>query len=250
MNRLSNFLFAGVETRRSPGFILALVLLISLAAAGCNNQNANNANVEDDPRAQPPFTSGVAPQPDAQVAVIECENPAYGKIVMELYPNLAPKMVARFKELATKGFYNGVTFHRIDPELGIIQGGDPLSKDADPRNDGSGDSDLPDLPGEFSDQLYDTGIVGAARQGAGGPDKDGKPMTTKQSWDTANCQFFITLKRQIGFDRQYTIFGKVIQGINNAHIIAGAPVEQGTNRPEEKIVIKSITLEPRTNYVK
>ncbi|MEO6394082.1 MAG: peptidylprolyl isomerase [Pyrinomonadaceae bacterium] len=250
MNRLSNFFNSVLNQRKTAVGILILTALLAVGVSGCKNKNANSANVDDDPRAQPPFTSGVAPQPDAQVAVIECENPAYGKIVMELYPNIAPKMVARFKELIAKGFYNGVTFHRIDPNLGIIQGGDPLSKDADPANDGSGDSDLPNVPGEFSDLLYDTGIVGAARKGPGGPNKDGTPMTAKQAWDTANCQFFITLKRQIGFDRQYTIFGKVVQGMNNANIIAGAPVEQGTERPEEKIVIKSVTLEPRSNYVK
>ena len=98
---------------------------------------------------------------DAEVAVIEMENPAYGKIVIELYPNIAPKMVERFKQLIKEGFYNGTTFHRIDPKLGIIQGGDPLSKDNNPDNDGTGDSPYPNVPGEYSDIPFERGIVGA-----------------------------------------------------------------------------------------
>ncbi len=90
-------------------------------------------------------------------------------------------MVARFKKLAGAGFYNGTAIHRIDPELGIIQGGDPNSKDNNPLNDGTGSSGEPNLPAEFSDILYERGTVGAARA---------------QTEDSANCQFYITLKRQ------------------------------------------------------
>jgi cyclophilin family peptidyl-prolyl cis-trans isomerase len=67
--------------------------------------------------------------------------------------------------------------------------------------------------------------------------------------DTANCQFFITLQAQPQFDGKYTVFGHVIQGINNAEIIMRAPVEQGTERPAEKIVIKGISLQPRAKFV-
>jgi cyclophilin family peptidyl-prolyl cis-trans isomerase len=213
---------------------------MSAALSSCGDKNANtNANSDSDAIA--PVKKGVKPQPDADVVVIDTD---FGKIVIELYSNVAPKMVERFKSLIKDGTYNGVTFHRVDPNLGIIQGGDPLSKDNDPSNDGTGDSKLPDLPSEFSDIPYDAGIVGAARQGAGGP------LTEKQSWDTANCQFFITLKRQPAFDQRYTVFGKVIQGLNNANVIAGAPKATGTERPDPSVFIKSITLEPRANYAK
>ncbi len=170
---------------------------------------------------------GIKPEPDAQVAVIETD---YGRIVLELYPNLAPQMVARFKQLAAEGFYNGTTFHRIDPTLGIIQGGDPLSKDNDPDNDGTGSSQGPNLTAEFSDVPYERGTVGAARA---------------QDNDSANCQFFITLKRQPQFDQRYTVFGKVIEGLGDADIISHAPVREGTDRPDDKITIKSITFQPR-----
>ena len=224
------------QFRRACAAWCAGVVLLALMA-GCggaptsNNSNAtSNANVK----------RGVKPEPDAEVAVIEMENPAYGRIVMELYPNIAPKMVERFKQLVREGFYNGTTFHRIDPQLGIIQGGDRLSKDANPNNDGTGDSDYPDLPAEFSDVPYDRGVVGAARQGAR-PDLG---ITEEQARDTANSQFYITLKRVPPFDGNYTVFGRVIEGMNNADIIALAPVG-AASRPSEKIVVKSITLQKR-----
>jgi cyclophilin family peptidyl-prolyl cis-trans isomerase len=70
-------------------------------------------------------------------------------------------------------------------------------------------------------------------------------MTEEQAYDSANCQFYITLKRVPYFDRRYTVFGRVVEGLNNADIIAGAPVEPETDRPTDKIIIKSITLQPR-----
>jgi cyclophilin family peptidyl-prolyl cis-trans isomerase len=190
---------------------------------------------------------GITPQPDDQVAVIETAD--FGTIVIELYPNLAPQMVERFKKLIRERFYDGTTFHRINPESGLIQGGDPLSRDDDPTNDGTGDSPYPNVPGEFSDIPFDRGTVGAARRGAS-PEIAGRPaLTEAQARDTANCQFFITLKPQPQFDGDYTVFGQVISGINNADIISGAPVEPGTERPADKIVIKSISLQPRANYI-
>jgi len=131
--------------------------------------------------------------------------------------------------------------------LGIIQGGDPLSKDNDPGNDGSGNSPYANVPGEMSDIPFERGIVGAARQGAA---PEGEPGLTKaEARETANCQFYITLKRQPDFDNEYTVFGKVIQGISVADAISGAPTEEGTERPAVKIVIKSIALQPRSSLL-
>ena len=76
----------------------------------------------------------------------------------------------------------------------------------------------------------------------------GGGLTEAQARDTANCQFFITLRPEPQFDNDYTVFGKVIQGINNAEIIMQAPVEEGAERPADKIVIKSIRLEPRSKF--
>jgi peptidylprolyl isomerase len=171
---------------------------------------------------------GVTPVPDNEIAVIEMENAsAYGSITLELYSNIAPKMVARFKELAREGVYNGTTFHRINQS--VIQGGDPLSKDNDPTNDGTGGSGKTNVPAEFSDIPYDSGIVGAARS---------------MDPNSANSQFFITLKRDPGFDNKYTIFGKVIEGMNNVRTISGVQPKDG-ERPVEPVRIRSVTIRPR-----
>jgi peptidyl-prolyl cis-trans isomerase B (cyclophilin B) len=217
--------------------VLSLTMTFLIGGCGAKNAtNSSNSNLGANVK------KGIKPAPDAEVAVIEMENPAYGKIVVELYPNIAPKMVERFKQLIKTGFYNGTTFHRIDPQLGIIQGGDPLSKDDDPNNDGTGDSPNPNVPGEFSDVPYERGIVGAARKGA----NPQFGMTEDEARATGNCQFFITLKSVPAFDENYTVFGRVIEGMNNADVIAGAPTEPSNpSRPSEKIVVKSITLQSR-----
>lgn len=226
--------------------VLCMSVVLLVFMAGCGN---NTTSKDSDANVNANIKRGVKPEPDAEVAVIELENPAYGKIVMELYPNIAPKMVERFKQLIKEGFYNGTTFHRISPPLGIIQGGDPLSKDDNQDNDGGGDSPYPNIPAEFSDIPYERGIVGAARKGAS-PEFG---LTEEQARDTSNCQFYITLKRVPFFDGNYIVFGRVIEGMNNADVIAGAPViSRSTDRPgdspsypADKIVIKNITLQPR-----
>jgi cyclophilin family peptidyl-prolyl cis-trans isomerase len=225
------------QLRRACAAACAGVVLLALMA-GCQGGGPANGNSNSSSNAN--VRQGVKPVPDAEVAVIELENPAYGRIVIELYPNIAPKMVERFKQLVREGFYNGTTFHRVDLQLGIIQGGDRLSKDDNPNNDGVGDSDYPDLPAEFSDVPYERGVVGAARQGA----NPQFGISEEQARDTANSQFYITLKRVPPFDGNYTVFGRVIEGMSNADIIAGAPVEP-PSRPVERIVVKSITLQPR-----
>lgn len=203
--------------------VIILVVIISAFALSCNGNkasNSKNSNAE--------VKKGVVPIADAEVAVIEMENSAaYGTIKLELYSNVAPKMVARFKELAKEGVYDGVTFHRINES--VIQSGDPLSKDANPGNDGTGKSDKPNVEAEFTDLKYDTGIVGAAR----GADNN-----------SANSQFFITLKRETEFDNRYTIFGKVIDGMNNVRTISGVQPKEG-ERPVEPIRIKHISFVPR-----
>src|SRR5215213_1446953 len=199
-------------------------VMLGLVVAGCspssntNRSSAANAEVK----------KGVAPVADNEIAVIEMENgAAYGTIKMELYSNIAPKMVERFKELAREGVYNGTTFHRVNQS--VVQGGDPNSKDDNPANDGTGGSTKPNVDAEFSDIPYDTGIVGAARS---------------QNFISANSQFFITLKREAGFDNKYTIFGKVIDGMNNVRTISGVQPKE-VERPVEPVRIKSVTIQPR-----
>ena len=197
------------------------MLTAALCLTACDNGPAART-------ANSPVKTGVAPVADSEVAVIEMENgAAFGTITIELYSNIAPKMVERFKQLAREGVYDGTTFHRINQS--VIQGGDPLSKDPDPNNDGTGKSSKPNVNAEFSDIPYDTGILGAARG---------------QDNNSANSQFFITLKRESGFDNRYTIFGKVIDGMNNVRTIAGVQPKNG-ERPVEAIRIKHISIVPK-----
>lgn len=202
--------------------MISIALISLLGISACESKTAKNTS------ATPSITKGVAPIADTEVAVIEMENSsAFGTITIELYSNVAPKAVARFKELAREGFYNGVTFHRINQS--VIQGGDPNSKDDDPRNDGTGSSPKPNVPAEFSDLLYDSGIVGAARS---------------SDPNSANSQFFITLRRVPDFDQKYTIFGKVIDGMNNVRTISGVQPKEG-ERPVEPVRIKTVRIEPK-----
>jgi cyclophilin family peptidyl-prolyl cis-trans isomerase len=239
--------FVRRAARTVKALTLAACVCLSLLAASCGGDGTQTRDFDADAGERANVKRGVKPEPDAEAAVIET---GYGRIVIELYPNIAPKMVERFKTLAKEGFYNGTTFHRINPSTGVVQGGDPLSKDADLSNDGAGDSPYPDVPAELSDIPFDRGVVGAARQGER-PPMGGLPGLTKaQAYDTANCQFYITLRRVPGWDSEYTVFGRVIEGMNNVQIIAEAPTRPGTEQPDEKIVIKSITLQPRANFQK
>jgi cyclophilin family peptidyl-prolyl cis-trans isomerase len=218
--------------KRSGPKLLFVVIALALSFTACTEKDSNtgtatNANAGAAPNAR----SAVKPEADTEVAVIETAD--YGRIVIELYPNVAPKAVERFKKLASEKFYDGTAVHRVDPSLGIIQGGDPLTKGSNTAVYGTGNSQYPNVPAEFSDIPYERGTLGAARTS----DING-----------ANCQWFITLKKQPAFDKKYTVFGRVIDGINNAEVIMKAPTSEGTNRPSDKVVIKSVTLQPRTNF--
>ena len=201
------------------GLVLGLIFI-----ASCNNSSNKPANGKT---SNAEVKKGVTPVADPEIAVIEMEQPAYGTIKMELYSNVAPKMVARFKELATEGYYDGIIFHRVNPS--VIQAGNSDTKPGGKPNPAKeGDSGKPNVEAEFSDIPYDTGILGAAR------------LTDV---NTANSQFFITLKREQGFDNKYTIFGKVIDGMNNVRTIAGVPKDG--EKPSEPVRIKHISIVPR-----
>ncbi len=194
-------------------YVMCLLATVALFSA-CDTKPAANKTA-----AKPEVKTGVAPVADPEIAVLEMAEPAFGTMKIELYSNIAPQMVERFKTLAKEGFYNGTSFHRVSGI--VLQGGDP-------RGDGTGGSDKTDVPAEFSDVPFERGIVGAART---------------QDPNTANCQFYITLQRYPSWDRNYTVFGKVIEGMNNASTISGVP--KNGERPLDKVIIKSITIQPK-----
>ena len=201
-------------------FLIAALFCACGTSSNSNRKTAANADVK----------TGVAPIADNEIAVIEMETPAFGTIKMELYSNIAPKAVAQFKALAREGYYDGIAFHRINQT--VIQAGDANTKPgAVPAPGGrEGSSTKPNVPAEFSDVPYDTGIVGAARLG--------------NDVNSANSQFFIMLKREPQFDKNYTVFGKVIEGMGNVRTIAGVEPKEG-ERPVEPVRIKTIRIEPK-----
>jgi peptidyl-prolyl cis-trans isomerase B (cyclophilin B) len=122
-----------------------------------------------------------------------------GEIRIEFYPADAPKTVENFIKLAGDGFYNGTTFHRVEPNF-VIQGGDPLSKtlpQGDP-NLGTGDPGYK-IKAEFNKQKHDRGAVAMARS---------------QHPDSAGSQFYITLGNANFLDGKYTVFGRVTSGMD------------------------------------
>jgi peptidylprolyl isomerase len=204
---------------------LAIILAAAVALGGLSCDKSKGGKPAN---AKPDVKTGVAPVADPEIAVVEMDNPAYGTMKIELYSNIAPKMVERFKELAKEGYYEGIIFHRVNDS--VIQAGNADTKPgrtANPMKEG--DSGKPNVPAEFSDVPYDTAIVGAARLG--------------NDVNSQNSQFFIMLNREAAFDKNYTVFGKVIDGMNNVRTIAGAP-RQG-ERPTEPIRIKKVTIVPR-----
>ena len=138
--------------------------------------------------------------------VLEVAGEANGRIVIDLLPDLAPKHAARLTELAGKGAYDNVVFHRVIDGF-MAQTGDVQFGKAggDLAMAGMGGSDLPDLPAEFSQEPFERGIVGMAR--AASP-------------DSANSQFFIMFADAPWLDGQYTIWGKVASGMEFVDMIA------------------------------
>ena len=117
---------------------------------------------------------------------------ASGPVKIKLRPDLAPNHVARIKELAREGFYDGIKFHRVIPGF-MAQGGDPTGT-------GSGGSDRPDLKAEFSDAHHVRGVCSMART---------------PNPNSANSQFFICFDDATFLDRQYTVWGEVIEGMEH-----------------------------------
>ncbi|CUS77364.1 peptidyl-prolyl cis-trans isomerase B (cyclophilin B) [Candidatus Kryptonium thompsonii] len=162
---------------------------------------------------------------EKEVVVIETK---FGNIVIELFDDVAPKHAENFKKLAREGFYNGTTFHRVIPDF-VIQGGDPLSKDKDRNNDGRGGPGYT-LPAEIK-MPHKRGFVGAARQ----------PDNVNPEKRSNGSQFYICLKDLPHLDGNYTVFGRVIEGMDVVDKIAQVPRDKRDN-PIEKVEMKKVYL--------
>jgi cyclophilin family peptidyl-prolyl cis-trans isomerase len=125
-----------------------------------------------------------------------------GDVKIELFEDIAPNHVKRIKELAESGKYDGVVFHRVIEgfmaQTGDVKFGNSLNNEYNLRSAGTGGSDFPDLKEEFSDLPHERGSLSMARS---------------QDPNSANSQFFICFKASSFLDRQYTVFGKVVEGM-------------------------------------
>ena len=146
------------------------------------------------------MTGGASAQSAAERLTIELKD---GPVVIELRPDVAPKHVERIKALAAAGEYDNVAFHRVIEgfmaQTGDVQYGD-MEDGFQPQAAGTGGSSQPDLPAEFSDVPFERGTVGMARS---------------QDPNSANSQFFIMFAPGDFLNGQYTVVGKVVEGMEN-----------------------------------
>jgi peptidyl-prolyl cis-trans isomerase B (cyclophilin B) len=166
---------------------------------------------------------GRRPEVDNEVAVLET---SYGRIVFEFLPTVAPRHVQNFKDLAQENFYDGTKFHRIIKDKNKIvgiQGGDPNTINGDPGTWGAGQPGQKTVPAEFSTLKHERGTISAARN-----EKDP---------NSATSQFFICITAQPSLDGQYTIFGRVIEGMNVVDSIARAPAVARGEKPIDPVIV-------------
>ena len=181
------------------------------------------------------------------IATMEVEN--FGTIKMELYPELAPQTVANFITLANRGFYDGLTFHRIVKDF-MIQGGDKngdgtgSSVTSDLRDDG--DDTEYTIKGEFiangvqNNLKFEEGVLGMARS-----DYTSYSSTlTKESYNSGSSQFFIMTQSNTSLNGYYTAFGKVIEGLDVVHAIENVEVTTAENSEETGNTEESTPVNP------
>jgi peptidylprolyl isomerase len=155
----------------------------------------------------------------AQSVKLDPQNTIYletknGRVTIMLRPDLAPKHVAQIKALTQKGFYDGIVFHRV------IDGF--MAQTGDPTGTGTGRSELPNVPAEFSQTPFKRGTVGMARS---------------QEPNSANSQFFITFADAPFLNGKYTVFGEVVQGMDVVDKIKkGDQAQNGSVKSPDAIV--------------
>jgi cyclophilin family peptidyl-prolyl cis-trans isomerase len=149
----------------------------------------------------------------------------YGDVKIKLFPEIAPNHVKRFKSLANSKQYDGVVFHRVIDgfmaQTGDVQFGNSLNANYDLSKAGSGNSDLPNLKSEFSNVAHLRGTVSMARS---------------TDPNSANSQFFICLADAPHLDRNYTVFGKVIEGMEYVEKIKKGEGQSGTVKDPDIII--------------
>jgi len=203
--------------RAQPCLWIALALL----ACGEAPAPAPDAQAESAPSSA---LASLEPGPH-DVAVLEMGE--LGTLRIELLPELAPQTVARFRELCESGFYDGTYFHRVIPGF-MIQGGDPNTKNLDPRDDGRGNAGRR-VPDEFSDYPHTRGTVSMANTGYS---------------NSSSSQFFIVHQDSPNLDGRFTVFGRVISGIETVDAITRLEIDEyGRYGPKDRPYPQNATIE-------
>jgi len=181
-----------------------------------------------------------------------------GDILLVFYPETAPHHVANFVGLARSGFYDGTTFHRIVPGF-VIQGGDPNSKDADPRNDGMGGPTVSQVLDEEGSRMLEE--INAKLDAMGYKGLDGQAnlkaefssrkhvrgtlsMARSRDPDSAGSQFFVCVAETPQLDGSYTVFGQAVTGLDVADAIVNAEKNPAAGRdaPRDPVKILKVTV--------
>ncbi len=137
-----------------------------------------------------------------------------GKVTIAMRPDLAPKHVERVKTLAREGFYNGIVFHRVIPGF--------MAQTGDPTGTGSGGSKYPDLPAEFTMTPFERGTIGAART---------------NDPNSSNSQFFICFTRTPHLNGQYTVWGRVVDGMTHVDAIKKGESDGLVKSPDKMLKV-------------
>ena len=195
---------------------LCIALLAMGAAAGQKNTTKQ--------KGKKPVTTE-APNPQKGFVIIQT---TLGNITVQLNDSAAPKHAANFRKLAKEGYYDSTTFHRVIPNF-MIQGGDPNSKSGDRATHGMGGPEYR-IDAEIG-LPHDRGVIAAARQG---------DMVNPKRMSNGS-QFYITVVPTHFLDGQYSVFGKVVEGMDVADKIVAVPRDERDN-PLEKVMIISVKV--------
>ena len=209
---------------RTVVLLLSIVSALLVLGTACSREETGPPA-----RETASFQWPTGPHPTATLHVA-----GIGRIEVELYPELAPRTVENFLELARTGFYDGTTFHRVIPGF-MIQGGDPNSRTPHPDDDGEGGPGYT-IPDEFSRAPHERGVLSMANRG--------RP-------DTGGSQFFVVHQDARDLDGTYTVFGRVTAGLETVDAIAQVERDQygrwgPRDRPIQNVVIEHVEVHAPT----
>lgn len=220
------------RARGGGALFLAVLVFFACGKDGPTPEQTAQATIEAAEKARASVTTG-----PHDVAVLDMGK--LGEIRIELLPELAPKTVAQFEKIAREGVYDGTYFHRVIPGF-MIQGGDPNTKNLDPRDDGRG-SYTDRIPDEFSGYPTLRGTVAMANDGYR---------------DSSSCQFFIVQQDIRQLDGQYSVFGRVISGMDVVDAVTKLKIDKyGRYGPPDRpypvnATLDSVRIEPAADTPK